>query len=101
MDLTKITTPFGLLDEETQNALIEHAGPFEFYDEDGDWTGISIPSWRPDVVYRVKPQPPKPREWWMVIGTTGSITGYWTYLEAEQDLEAQVGNLIRVREVLE
>ncbi len=31
-DLTAITTPFGLLDAETQAALKAHGGPYEWYD---------------------------------------------------------------------
>ncbi len=34
-DLTKITTPFGLLDDETKAALIAHGGPYEVYN--GGW----------------------------------------------------------------
>ena len=36
MDLTKITTPFGLLDAETQKALKEYKGTIEYFDGE-DW----------------------------------------------------------------
>jgi len=62
-DLTKLTTPFGLLDEATQTALREHGGPYEIFFVDG-WRDTE-PLWTVLNTYRVKPQPPKPREWWI------------------------------------
>ena len=59
IDLTTITTPFGLLDEATQAALKAHGGPYEIYE------GMEI-GWREvrrlygdttSVTYRVKPAP--------------------------------------------
>lgn len=58
-DLTKITTPFGLLDEDTQKALRECGGPWECYHTNG-WEDLVDPNWFPNVAYRQKPQPPKP-----------------------------------------
>ena len=57
-DLTNITTPFGLLDPETQKALIAHGGPYElFWGEDG-WRPKSHCSWHHYLVYRAaKPKP--------------------------------------------
>lgn len=55
-DLTAITTPFGLLDKATQDALRAHGGPYESYDVRG-WHNVSNPSWVVYRVYRVKPQP--------------------------------------------
>ena len=67
-DLTKITTPFGLLDAETQRALKSHGGPWEFAAPENNWSwmtvGGSMPIWSRLKVYRVKPAPPKPRECW-------------------------------------
>ena len=55
-DLTKITTPFGLLDKETQDALKAHGGPWEMYT--GKWNDTSrLPAFFDHVVYRVKPSP--------------------------------------------
>ena len=64
MDLTTITTPFGLLDRETQEALKGHGGAYEGFGSKGVWVE-GVPVWSPGCVYRVKPTPapPKPREW--------------------------------------
>ncbi len=68
-DLTAITTPFGLLDAKTQAALKAHGGPWEFAAPENDWKWLPVefarPLWSRQNVYRVKPQPPKPREWWI------------------------------------
>ena len=69
-DLTKITTPFGLLDEETRKALREYEGDVELYLSDG-WLAKSMPTWFSHFVYRAKPQPPKPREWWLNVYGNG------------------------------
>ena len=65
VDLTKITTPYGLLDEATQKALRDHDGPWEYYHYPESWVNTDNPMWQGGTVYRVKPQPPKPREWWV------------------------------------
>lgn len=65
MDLTTITTPYGLLDADTQKALREHEGVIEVYYRDGLWRSISDPEWSLPCTYRVRPEPPKPREWWI------------------------------------
>jgi hypothetical protein len=55
VDLTKITTPFGLLPKETQDALKAHGGPYEI------WGGNDWNDWPPmrtgTATYRVKPAP--------------------------------------------
>jgi hypothetical protein len=56
MDLTKITTPFGLLDKETQERLKAHGGPYEMVQIDG-WQFWDYPTWTPYMTYRVKPKP--------------------------------------------
>ena len=56
-DLTKIETLFNFLDGETQHALMNHGGPYERYDEYGQWVSVIYPSWLANVCYRVKPQP--------------------------------------------
>ena len=62
MDLTQITTPFVLLDEETRASLQSHGGPYEICIPFGawvdTWVDIGDPRWVPGLVYRVKPQPP-------------------------------------------
>ena len=57
-DLTKITTPFGLLDKATQEALRYHweGGMVEYYSSNG-WKGIYNLCWLPNTVYRAKPEP--------------------------------------------
>jgi len=55
-DLTKITTPFALLDDKTKGALKAHGGPYEFwYEYDGSWPTIYNPSWFRTYIYRVAP----------------------------------------------
>lgn len=64
-DLTKITTPFGLLDPETQAALKAHDGPIEIFDYYGEWGAVNrVNYWQENSTYRVKLTPPKPRECW-------------------------------------
>ena len=63
IDLTKIATPFGLLDAETQEALRAHGGPYEVYRSLG-WGDVLQPSFDAIYAYRVKPARPKPRECW-------------------------------------
>ena len=54
-DLTAVTTPFGLLDAATQEALRAHGGPYEMWDG-AEWDE-GIPSWYGDSTYRVQPKP--------------------------------------------
>jgi hypothetical protein len=66
-DLTAITTPFGLLDTETQEALKAHGGPYELWrgslwGEAGNASELGeFDGW---YTYRVKPAP---REFWITI----------------------------------
>lgn len=103
-DLTKITTPFGLLDEATQNALLAHGGPYEVWSHGARWVETAVPPKDADAfVWRVKPQPPKPCEWW--AGFVGELhMGMWpTVAEAHDAMRecASSYRLVRVREVLE
>lgn len=52
-DLTKITSAFGLLDDETQAALRAHPGAIELFTELG-WIE-SIPHWIKTSTYRASP----------------------------------------------
>ena len=57
-DLTKITTPFGLLDKDTQDALkaaFETTDCIEVYTPAG-WKSPT-PQWNANVTYRAKPEP--------------------------------------------
>ena len=106
MDLTKITTPFGLLDEQTQFSLRMHEGPIEYFSSIGMWmTCQSRPGWSSHTAYRVKSQPPKPREWWInvYVDKAGDLNaGQLHFTRSKADA---LGNLrlecIHVREVLE
>lgn len=92
-DLTAITTPFGLLDKETQDALRAHGGPYEAYGV-GGWMQTN-PAWHPERTYRVEPQPPKPREWWIRQGDESVIP----YCE-DKDGSFARNKFIHVREVV-
>ena len=74
VDLTAITTPFGLLDEVygpgAQEALRAHGGPWEGWCEGAKWEKIHDPYWSVTSTYRVKPQPPAP-----VVETVTLLTG--------------------------
>jgi hypothetical protein len=77
MDLTQITTPFGLLDAETREALEAHSGPIECYTLNGRWQELTWDfDWIDQHVYRVKPEPAKPREWWIVPRSDGMAWHY-------------------------
>ncbi len=97
MDLTKITTPFGLLDEATQKALRECGGPWEIYSSPEGWTGCD-PSWGRMYAYRLKPQPPKPREWWVV--TNNPDDDAWLAVPFKPSA-TQWRRVVHVREVIE
>jgi len=94
-DLTKITTPFGLLDAETQEALKAHGGPYEVLNNAG-WSEREAPTWVGWMTYRVKPQPPKPREWWVTM-YDGAV---WDKRE-QAEKHARDCEVVHVREVLE
>lgn len=98
-DLTKITTPFGLLDAETQEALRAHGGPYEWYHgAKRGWLDDPNPQhtfYKGSLTIRVKPQPPKPREWWIVGGCEA-----WDTEEAARDNATFGASIIHVREVL-
>ena len=57
-DLTAITTPFGLLDASTQEALRAHGGPYEWFWL-GKWNDCEYEpiDWDDDYTYRVKAEP--------------------------------------------
>ena len=94
-DLTKITTPFGLLDEGTKEALRAHGGPYEWLNWGGEWEETAPPSWSACYAYRVKPQPPKPREWWVTGGNC-----LWNTRKEAEWANNFAGEIIHVREVL-
>jgi hypothetical protein len=81
-DLTKITTPFGLLDKETQAALKAHEGEIEIYYYVNGWRVVS-PSFFITSTYRAKPLdlPEWPTgllpEWkWIAKDSNGQVYAY-------------------------
>jgi hypothetical protein len=94
--LTAITTPFGLLDAETQEALRAHGGPWEYWSGHRWMAPDERPGWFPELAYRVKPSPPKPREWWIYAGDL-----YSSRHAAINEPGANPDNIIHVREVTE
>ena len=52
VDLTDITTPFGLLDAETQKALRAHPGPIQNFST--TWVDCPDPQWFSGDTYRAK-----------------------------------------------
>ena len=97
-DLTKITTPYGLLDEATQKALRECGGPWEVVSDSGKWDDtVKNPTFYGANTYRLKPQPPKPREFWLV---TTNPDESWLVMHSKPKAAVWT-EIIRVREVLE
>jgi hypothetical protein len=101
MDLTKLTTPFALLNAETQNALENHIGQLEFCNAGTEWEWFPVagkPLWCRSNVYRVKPAPPKPREFWLRFDMNGTLpVVYGTPTEPG----TEDGFVVHVREVIE
>lgn len=98
-DLTKITTPFGLLDEATQEALRECGGPWEVFYDDG-WNVTYQPGWFYNLAYRQRPQR---REWWAVgkhLHDTRAEAEAFLKKISEENRALDFGNVIHVREVL-
>jgi hypothetical protein len=59
-DLTKITTPYGLLDKDTQEALkTAHSlgKTIQIFDILGKWSEVCNPKFDVALAYRVKPEP--------------------------------------------
>ena len=98
-DLTKIEKPFGLLDPETKKALREYEGEVEVYISNAWQT--PVPSWCSHLTYRAKPQPPKPREWWLNVYAGGTASPHDTKAEADKYATTARLACVRVREVLE
>ena len=83
-DLTKITTPFGLLDDETQAALMAYVndgGAVQRYTAVGEWLDYDFePEFYHNVTYRAKPLTlPKwptgllPKWKWIAMDEDGAI----------------------------
>lgn len=102
-DLTAITTPWGLLDDATREALKAHGGPYEYWNAKRDeWREpCGGPDWFKADVYRVKPQPPKPREVWTFgwMCTREEAEESLRFLQ-DQNPDLNFGALVCWREVL-
>ena len=77
-DLTAITTPFGLLDEATQEALRAHGGPYECYGGAGWWLMRYEPIWAPFETYRIKAGPSIETETMKITNADGMPMAYAT-----------------------
>lgn len=96
-DLTAITTPFGLLDEATQEALRAHGGPYEYWNHLCKWTHTDGPAYDCKTVYRVKPAPEIKKEKIKAMMTeTGSI-----FAHAEGDGQALIVTFNRINGVID
>jgi hypothetical protein len=65
-DLTKITTPFGLLDAETQDAIRQAYSDnigVQLYARHGWIDMVVSPSWYGSSTYRIKPEPGMVSQW--------------------------------------
>ena len=96
-DLTDLKTPFGLLDRKTQEALKAHGGPYELW-RGSLWGDVDphddFDSW---YSYRVKPAPPKPREFWLRFDMNGNAPIVYG---TETEPVTPDGFVVHVREVL-
>ncbi len=54
-DLTRITTPLGLLDADTADALRAYRGPVQVFME-GRWRTVATPRFQSALTYRAKRQ---------------------------------------------
>lgn len=99
VDLTKIDKPLGLLDEATLKALKAHGGPYEAFATGGIWKPCE-PNWCVYMTYRVRPQPPKPREFWINVYGISSLFLHKSREAADDIVMNGRIECIHVREVL-
>jgi hypothetical protein len=72
-DLTAITSPFGLLDAATQDALRKHGGPWIWFDGK-EWHQTSEPAFEPAYVYCAAPNVE-------TVAITGGPEYDWTFAQ--------------------
>ena len=62
MDMTAITTPWGLLDDDTREILVslEDTETIEYWLTRGKWMEKAAGAWHDSLVYRVRPAPKPP-----------------------------------------
>lgn len=86
-DLTKITCPFGMLDDDTQQRLM---------DCEDRWLGINITVlWRDNITYRAKPKPKRVVTWVQWDSTWGAFEAE-TLDEAKRVQEDHGGYIYRI-----
>jgi hypothetical protein len=95
VDLTAITTPYGLLPEEVRRALREHKGDYEYYSHvaQGCWLVVADndPCWSPTTVYRAKPPKPVVKDVPLVVWVDGVKTRTtWTFTDGQMTPVAAV-----------
>lgn len=86
VDLTKIATPFGLLDAETQEALQKWVHGVERFDDEGMWVETS-PVWAASLTYRARPAPlvPDNIDW-------SHVAPEWKWMARDRNDEAFLFN---------
>jgi len=79
-DLTKITTPFGLLDPETQEALRKWEHGWDYYSGKDGWLEWPDPSWSTIGTYRARPAPlvPDAIDW-------SHVAPEWKWMARDED----------------
>lgn len=103
VDLTKIDKPLGLLDDATREALKAHGGPYVNLIWTGTWEHVDEPNWDYlNSTIRVRPEPPKPREFWLALKADGKIVDvFHTLYSADAARQFRPEHtIIHVREVL-
>lgn len=81
-DLTKITTPFGLMDPETQEALRKWEHGWDYYSGEDGWLEWPDPSWSTVGTYRARPAPlvPDTIDW-------SHVAPEWKWMARDEDGE--------------
>lgn len=95
-------TAFGLMDEVygpgTAQALRDSGGPWEWLNYQGQWQDIGAVGSQVSMAYRLKPQPPKPREWFIL---TDDGSGHRWVVDSLENVFRTDLVAVRVREVME
>ena len=92
-DLTQITCPFGMLDDDTQERL-KACDSVEFYSYIGGWSSPVSPSFACYVTYRAKPKP-KRVVTWVQWDESNALCGEDRH-EADRHLKMYGGYIYRI-----
>ena len=93
-DLTKITCPFGMLDDDTQRKLDDHAdagGVVEIWRDHG-WSVCKYINWDEYLTYRAKPKPQRLVTWMQWDDEWGSFAA--ETLGEAKELQSKDGGYI-------